>query len=275
MTQKIVFIGAGNMATAIISGLIKDGYPANAIWACDRDKDKLDQLKSTLGINTSQNNSETTLLCDVVVLAVKPQVLNSLCVEIRSATLEKQPLVISVAAGIPSSALAQWLDEDTAIVRTMPNTPAAVNCGATGLFATAKVSVEQKDMAERLMKAVGVCAWVEKETHLDIVTALSGSGPAYYFLFMEAMEKAAVQLGLPQDVARLLTLQTAAGAAKMAIESELPPSELRTRVTSPGGTTEQAIKTFEQGHFIELVSAAMSAANIRSSELAHQFGGKK
>ncbi len=275
MTQKIAFIGAGNMASALIRGLIKNGYPANAIWACDREQKKLNLLRETLGIHVSQDSVDTVSRCETVVLAVKPQAIKGLCSEIRLAVREQHPLIISVAAGISSSTLAFWLGENAAIVRTMPNTPSSVNCGATGLFARPQVSPQQKTMAELLMGSVGIYTWVDKERHLDIVTALSGSGPAYYFLLMEAMEQTAVQLGLPQSTARLLTLQTALGAAKMAMESENTPAELRAQVTSPGGTTEQAIKTFEQGHFFTLVSSAISAANTRSSEIANQFGGKQ
>ncbi len=275
MTQKIAFIGAGNMASALIKGLIKNGHPANTIWACDREQKKLDRLRETLGIHVSQDSVSAVSQCESVVLAVKPQAIKGLCAEIRPAVHKQQPLIISVAAGISSSTLAYWLGEDTAIVRTMPNTPSSVNCGATGLFARPQVSPQQKKMAELLMGSVGIYTWVDKEQHLDIVTALSGSGPAYYFLLMEAMEQAATQLGLPQNTARLLTLQTALGAAKMAMDSEKKPAELRAEVTSPGGTTERAIKTFEQGHFFTLVSSAMSAANTRSSEIANQFGGKQ
>jgi pyrroline-5-carboxylate reductase len=198
-----------------------------------------------------------------------------LCREIHDVIAEKRPLVISIAAGIPCSVLTKLLGENIPIVRTMPNTPASINCGATGLFATKLVTEEQKNLSEALLRAVGLIAWVSEESHLDIVTALSGSGPAYYFLLMEAMEKAATQLGLPQHTARILTLQTAFGAAKMALESDEDAATLRRRVTSPGGTTEQAIKTFEQGHFMDVVASAISAANTRSIELARQFGGEK
>lgn len=274
MTKTIAFLGAGNMASALIHGLIVDGFPAQSIWACDPDEQKIALLQRTTGINVSTNNSECARHANTIVLAVKPQILATLCQDVRTVVAQTQPLVISIAAGIPCAAIQNWLVSDLALVRTMPNTPASINCGATGLYATPRVSVEQKDTAESLMRAVGLIAWVSEESHLDIVTALSGSGPAYYFLMMEAMEKAATELGLPQDTARILTLQTAFGAAKMALESEEDVATLRQRVTSPGGTTERAINTFQEGHFTDLVANAISAANTRAQELASQFGGK-
>ena len=275
MTQKIAFLGAGNMASALIRGLIAGGYPADAILASDPDQEKLHHLHTALGITIHPTNSDAVSHCDVAVLAVKPQMLESLCKEIHTVAQQKRPLVVSIAAGVTCPTLASWLGESLPIVRTMPNTPASVNCGATGLFATSHVSEEQKNFSETLMRSVGLTAWVSEETQLDIVTALSGSGPAYYFLMMEAMEKAATQLGLPVETARILTIQTAYGAAKMALESEEDAATLRHRVTSPGGTTEQAINTFEQNQFTDLVASAVSAANNRSRELASQFGGEK
>ena len=274
MKNKIAFLGAGNMAHALINGLLADGFSATNILASDPDSEKLNYLSSTKGINACPTNKEAVAQAGVVVLAVKPQILKSLCEDIREEVINKCPLIISIAAGIPCIALKDWLDEETPIVRTMPNTPASINCGATGLYATPNVSQEQKNTSESLMRAVGLTAWVTKEAHLDIVTALSGSGPAYYFLMMEAMENAASKLGLPQETAHILCLQTAFGAAKMALESDDNPALLRQRVTSPGGTTEKAIDTFKQGHFLELVDSAISAANKRSQELAQQFGGK-
>ena len=262
------------MATALINGLIADGFPATNIWASDPDPDKLSLLAKAKGIHTCTTNREAVSQTNVIVLAVKPQVLKSLCEEIHAEVTHKRPLTISIAAGIPCSALKQWLGKEIPIVRTMPNTPASINCGATGLFATPHVSENQKNISESLLRAVGLTAWVTKEEHLDIVTALSGSGPAYYFLLMEAMENAACTLGLPRETARILCLQTAFGAAKMALESDEPAVSLRQRVTSPGGTTEKAINTFEHGRFSELVDSAISAANKRSQELAQQFGGE-
>ena len=181
---------------------------------------------------------------------------------------EKKSLVVSIAAGISQQSLSEWLGADTAIVRCMPNTPALVLTGATALHANAKVSAEQLSLAENIMRSVGIALWVKEESELDAVTAVSGSGPAYYFLLMEAMEKAALELGLTEETARLLVQQTALGAAKIALESSESPEQLRKRVTSPGGTTQQAINTFEQGGFTELVSKALHAARDRSIEMS-------
>jgi pyrroline-5-carboxylate reductase len=173
---------------------------------------------------------------------------------------------------VRTSELAEWLGGTVPLIRTMPNTPAMIQCGATVLFAGPGVSPAQRDQAEHVLRAVGLTRWVEQEALLDAVTALSGSGPAYYFLFMEAMEAAAVKLGLPADTAHLLTLQTALGAARMAMESSDTPELLRQKVTSPGGTTEQAIQTFEDGGLRSLVEQALTAARDRSEELSRILG---
>ena len=183
-------------------------------------------------------------------------------------------LVVSIAAGISQDSLAEWLGNDMAIVRCMPNTPALVRTGATGLHANSRVNAEQKDLAENILRSVGIALWVDHESELDAVTAVSGSGPAYYFLLMEAMEQTALELGLSESTARLLIQQTALGAAKIALESHETPSELRQRVTSPGGTTQQAIKTFEEGGFSQLVSKALHAARDRSIEMSKELGEK-
>jgi pyrroline-5-carboxylate reductase len=183
---------------------------------------------------------------------------------------ERKTLIVSVAAGINQHSLSQWLGEETAIVRCMPNTPALVLTGATALHANNKVNATQRDLAETILRSVGIALWVEQESELDAVTAVSGSGPAYYFLLMEAMEKTALELGLSAEMARLLVQQTALGAAKIALESVESPEQLRKRVTSPGGTTQQAIETFTQGGFSELVSRALHAARDRSIEMSKQ-----
>lgn len=185
---------------------------------------------------------------------------------------QSNALIVSIAAGINQTNLSKWLGEKAAIVRCMPNTPALVKTGASGLHANANVSAEQRDLAENIMRSVGILVWVEKESEIDAVTAVSGSGPAYFFLLMEAMEKAAVDLGLSKHTAQLLIEQTALGAAKIALESNESPGELRARVTSPGGTTEQAIKTFNEGNFSALVKQAIQAAHDRSISLSKELG---
>jgi len=271
-TKKIGFIGGGNMANSLISGLIASGHSAQQIWVSDSDQEKLSSLATNMHINTSATNDALIAEVDVVVLAVKPQLIAAV-IKNSKATFDKtNNLLVSIAAGINQESLSKWLGEDKAIVRCMPNTPALVQTGATGLHANQNVTDEQRDLAENIMRSVGISIWVENESELDAVTAVSGSGPAYFFLLMEAMEKAAVELGLTEHTAQLLIEQTALGAAKIALESSESPGELRARVTSPGGTTEQAIKTFDQGDLTGLVSKAIQAAHNRSIELAKELG---
>jgi pyrroline-5-carboxylate reductase len=270
-TNKIGFIGGGNMASSLISGLIASGHAPEHIWVSDINSDTLSDLKKQLNVNTSADNAAVVNAADVVVLAVKPQTLSTVAQSIAALVQQKKPLVVSIAAGINQNSLSRWLGADTSIVRCMPNTPALVLTGATALHANNKVTAEQRDLAENILRAVGIALWVQDEAELDAVTAVSGSGPAYFFLLMEAMEKAALELGLKQETARLLVQQTALGAAKIALESAESPEQLRKRVTSPGGTTQQAIETFEQGGFTELVSKALHAARDRSIEMSKQM----
>jgi len=270
-TNKIGFIGGGNMASSLISGLIASGHAPEQIWVSDISPDTLTALKNQLNVNTSVDNDDIINAVDVVVLAVKPQTLSAVAQSIAAQIQQKKSLVVSIAAGINQNSLSLWLGADTAIVRCMPNTPALVLTGATALHANDKVTGEQRDLAENILRSVGIALWVEDEAELDAVTAVSGSGPAYYFLLMEAMEKAALELGLSQETARLLVQQTALGAAKIALESAESPEQLRKRVTSPGGTTQRAIETFEQGGFTELVSKALHAARDRSIEMSKQM----
>ncbi len=266
--QKIGFIGGGNMASSLISGLIASGHAPELLWVSDINPQALESLAANLGVQTTSDNLELAAAVDVLVLAVKPQGLKAVAENLAATIQQRQPLVVSIAAGISQTSLAKWLGADTAIVRCMPNTPALVLTGATGLHANSQVSDEQRDLAENIMRSVGIALWVSDEADLDIVTAVSGSGPAYYFLLMEAMEKTAQAMGLDERTARLLVQQTALGAAKIALESEESPQQLRQRVTSPGGTTEQAIATFEQGGFAALVDQALQAARNRSIELS-------
>jgi len=274
MNEKtIAFIGGGNMAASLIGGLISDGYQARKIGVSDPDQAKLNHLKAQYGISISSNNDDLIAQADIVVLAVKPQMMKAVITQFDSAIQIKDPLIISIAAGIREIDILQWLgNPQMALVRTMPNTPATVQCGATALHASPNVSAEQKELAESVMRAVGMTLWVDQEKDLDAVTALSGSGPAYFFLFMEAMEKSASKLGLDPDTARLLTLQTAFGAAKMALECPEDTHTLRTNVTSPGGTTEQAINTLQAGGLEALIDDALKAAYTRSFELSEILG---
>jgi pyrroline-5-carboxylate reductase len=270
----LTFIGGGNMASSLIGGLIADGWDPARIRVADSSSQRLQQLAEQFPITTTTSNRDAAHHANVIVLAVKPQVIKSVARELADIVSQQQPLVISIAAGIPAAALGNWLGKSAAIVRTMPNTPAMVQSGATALYANASVSEEQRSTAESILRAVGIAIWVENEAQMDAVTALSGSGPAYFFLFMEALQAAGQELGLPESTARLLVLQTAFGAAKMALESDEDAATLRHQVTSPGGTTEHAIRTFQEGGFETLISKALLAAAERSRELAAEFGNE-
>ncbi|MBU1192111.1 MAG: pyrroline-5-carboxylate reductase [Gammaproteobacteria bacterium] len=270
--HTLSFIGGGNMARSLIGGLIADGWPAERLRAADPNPEQRTMLSSRFGIVTDSDNQTAIQSADVVLLAVKPQVMHEVTQSIAAAVQAKQPLIISIAAGIRATDLDRWLGGGCAIVRCMPNTPAMVQSGATGLFATPKVTSAQRDLAESILRAVGLTLWLDNEAQMDAVTALSGSGPAYFFLIMEALQAAGVQLGLPAECARLLALQTAFGAAKMALESDEDAGTLRQRVTSPGGTTERALKVMEEGQLRELIQKALTAARDRSRELADQLG---
>lgn len=262
------------MATSLIQGLIESGHAAQQIWVADVDREKLGTLADSLGINTSTSNESVVQQTDVIVFAVKPQIMHAVVESIAGTIQTHKTLVVSIAAGINQASLARWLGKETAIVRCMPNTPALVLTGATAMHANANVSESQRDLAENILRSVGLAIWVDEESQLDAVTAVSGSGPAYFFLLMEAMEKTAVDLGLDPHAAGLLVKQTALGAAKIALESHESTQQLRTRVTSPGGTTQRAIETFQQGGFESLVAHALHAARDRSVEMSKQLGEK-
>ncbi|MFA5494102.1 MAG: pyrroline-5-carboxylate reductase [Porticoccaceae bacterium] len=268
--NTITFIGGGNMARSLIGGLVQKGFPAASIRVSEPVAEARQALAADFGISVHGDNGAAAAGADLVVLAVKPQVMKEVASSLAPA-LGHRPVVVSIAAGIPVSALQTWLGADIPIIRCMPNTPALVHQGASGLFASAQVSAGQKSLAEQLFGAVGVVSWLDREVDLDAVTALSGSGPAYFFLLIEAMESAGVALGLSPDTARRLTLQTALGAATMALQSDVDAAELRRRVTSPAGTTERAIDTFLAGDLPRLVADAMAAAAARAAEMATEF----
>lgn len=274
---NIAFIGAGNMASAIMGGLIENGFSAKNIYASDPSQEKLDELTGKFGINGDTNNQAVIEQADVVIVAVKPQVMELVLSPLKDALKAKQPLLISVAAGINLNSLMQWAGPENqalAIVRCMPNTPALVGQGASGLFANENVSTQQKELSETILNAVGISLWVNTESELDAVTAVSGSGPAYYFLFMEAMIEAGKKLGLSESTAKQLTLKTALGAATMASESSDSPAQLRKNVTSPNGTTEQALNSFVESDIEGIVEKALTAANDRSVQLSEELGAK-
>jgi pyrroline-5-carboxylate reductase len=269
-STTIAFIGAGNMAQCLIGGMIAGGVSPSRLWATNRSDDLLTPLKQ-LGIHTTTDNKTAASVADVIVLAVKPNSVHAVAVELLPIIQTKQLLVISIAAGIRASTLQQWLGKNTPIVRAMPNTPALLRAGVTGLYATGNANAADRQMAEDIMSAVGTCVWLDKEHLMDVLTAVSGCGPAYFFLVMEAMEKAAKELGLSSESVHLLTVQTAIGAAKMADQPNTDPAALRRQVTSPNGVTECAIQIFEQGGLVELFQKALSAAVARSEEMADQL----
>ncbi|MHC8329497.1 pyrroline-5-carboxylate reductase [Pseudomonas sp. LB1P83] len=267
---RIAFIGAGNMAASLIGGLRAKGLDAAQIRASDPGAETRAKVQAEHGIEVFADNADAIQDADVVVLAVKPQAMKAVCEAIRP-SLKPNQLVVSIAAGITCASMNNWLGAQP-IVRCMPNTPALLRQGVSGLFATAEVNAEQRQQAEELLSAVGIALWLNEEQQLDAVTAVSGSGPAYFFLLIEAMTAAGVKLGLPADIAAQLTVQTALGAAHMAVASDVDAAELRRRVTSPAGTTEAAIKSFQAGGFEALVEKALGAAAHRSAEMAEQLG---
>ncbi|GAA6135422.1 pyrroline-5-carboxylate reductase [Oceaniserpentilla sp. 4NH20-0058] len=270
--SKIAFIGGGNMATAILGGLIENGYNSQNILVSDSSQEKLVQLKDQFKVQTFNDNQAAAEQADIIMLAVKPQVMQQVIAPLATTFKNKKPLIISIAAGISLESLSKWTDPSLAIVRCMPNTPALVQKGASGLLANSNVSATQKQLTDDILKAVGLSVWVNSEQDLDAVTALSGSGPAYFFLFIEAMINAGEKLGLEAETAKLLALQTALGAATMAAKSADEPAQLRKNVTSPNGTTEQAILTFQNLKLEDTVSKAMQAAFNRSIELSEELG---
>lgn len=273
MQNKLVigFIGAGNMAYALIKGLINNGYGAENIKISDLDKSLLSSRKEELGLGTYTDNTALIATCDIVVLAVKPQVMSDVCKGLQG-KVKSNHLFVSIAAGIRANDICRWLDGDFALVRTMPNTPAQVKQGATGLFANDLVSNEQKNIVTSILSSVGDCFWVAEEKLIDAITAISGSGPAYFFLMMQSMTQAGMALGLDEKTASALSVKTALGASIMAANSDDDPKQLRANVTSPNGTTQAAIESFQDQNFEGIVANAARAAYDRAQQLSIQLG---
>lgn len=274
--KKISFIGGGNMAQALISGLIGRGIKPTDITVADPSADIRDHLKSQKintvdpTANTETDNSQVAVKsADVIVLAIKPQVMSKVVADF-SEVLDKQ-LVISVAAGLSTDSISNMLGGYKNIVRAMPNTPAMIQKGATGLYATSQISDDDKQLASSLMSASGLVSWVEDESQLHAVTAVSGSAPAYFFYMIESMIDAAVKQGLDRKQASALAMQTALGAAQMAITSDETPADLRRKVTSPNGTTEAAINSLQQNNFAQIIEKAMQACYDRSEEISKEL----
>ncbi|MFK8018841.1 MAG: pyrroline-5-carboxylate reductase [Pseudomonadales bacterium] len=271
-TTKIAFIGAGNMASALIGGMLGEGFTVANIRATDPYQPSLDSLRAQFGVSEAANNVAAADWADVVVLAVKPQVMKDVITELRAAKLNALPLFISIAAGITSASIQAWLGQPASIVRCMPNTPALMQLGASGLCASALVSAEQRELTDAILSAVGITCWVENEGQLDAVTAVSGSGPAYFFAVMEAMQNVAISMGLDEAVAAKFVQQTALGAARMAQDSDVDVAELRRRVSSPGGTTLAALQQLEAGGLDDLFAVALEAARARAEEMGRELG---
>ncbi len=275
MDQAMIgFIGAGNMGRSLAGGLLKSGWDRQKLVLADSSPEQRQVVGNLLGLTVYANNNEVADRADVLVLATKPQQMRAVCKGLAPAVQRRKPLIVSIAAGIRINNIEDWLGGNLPIVRVMPNTPALVNSGASGLFANPRASDRQRELAESILRTVGVTIWLSSEDQLDAVTGVSGSGPAYFFLAMEALEQAAVEQGLDAATARLLAVETAFGAAKMALESGTDPAELRRNVTSPGGTTERAITEFQDGGFERLFKQAVAAATARSRELADMLGGE-
>ncbi|MDQ8934952.1 pyrroline-5-carboxylate reductase [Acinetobacter rudis] len=264
---NISFIGGGNMAQALIGGLLSRGMPATRITVADP-VEKVRQVLLEKELHVTDDNLAAVQQADVVVLAVKPQVLTTVLSPLKG--LLQNKLIISIVAGAEIDSIAHLLETDQ-IVRVMPNTPALVQTGAHGMFATNAVSAEQRDLASQVLAATGLTLWLDNEAQIDAVTAVSGSGPAYFFYMMESMIRAGKNLGLDEKVATALTLQTALGAAQMAITSSNTPAELRKNVTSPNGTTQAALEVFDRAQVSQNIQAALAAAQKRSQELARDL----
>ncbi len=266
---KIAFIGAGNMNGAIIGGLVKNGVDPKSIIVTNPSPEKREALSVKYGILNTADNLEAVAFADTVILGVKPHLIVEVCKNITANVNIDNKCFVSVAAGCLLKTIQAALHENTAVIRTMPNTPAQVGLGMTGIFANEFVTDEQKAAVEKVIACTGEFIWLESEAGIDDITCVSGSGPAYFFLFMEAMEQHAKTLGFTAEQSRLLVQQTAFGAASMVVDNpEVEIGQLRTNVTSKGGTTQAALLQFTDGGLPELVATAMTAAHTRAKELA-------
>ena len=260
------------MSECLIGGLLASGHKASLIRVSEPEKNRRELLESKYGVIALEDNIDLVNHCDMILFAVKHQLLRQVALPLKLTVQERKHAIISIAAGVRSADLEKWLGGELAIVRVMPNTPALVRAGASGLYANHRVTDQQKNLAESIMRAVGLTVWLENESQIDIVTALSGSGPAYIFRIIEAMENAATKSGLARETSRLLAIETVLGAAKLAVESEDSPAELRHKVTSPGGTTEQGLIKLEQGDIEQLIQNVINAAIERSQEMGDELG---
>jgi len=265
---RLAFIGGGNMARSLIGGLLKTGVAASSISVAEPRADARQELGREFGVACYADNRQAAGDADVLILAVKPQIMPAVHGELKDVLARQRPLLISIAAGVRIDQLERWFGHALPIVRCMPNTPALIGAGATGLFANRRVSAEQRALAQHILDAVGLTRWLDEESLLDTVTAISGSSPAYFFALVEALEDAAFSQGMSRDTARALAAQACLGAGRMLTESGEDPSVLRKRVTSPNGTTQAALESFAADHFSQVVARAVAAATRRGGEMA-------
>ena len=270
--QQLGLIGGGNMARGLVGGLIKSGISAKSIIVSDPDEQIRQALTEDFSVETHTTNASVARVADVLVLAVKPQVMQCAVEDIAEKLLQRQPLIVSIAAGIPIASIESWAGSSLPLIRVMPNTPALTGNGASGMYANQRVSNSQRIQAQKIIEAIGIAVWLDDESLIDTVTAVSGSGPAYFFYLMDAMVKAAQEGGLNPETSRQLTLQTALGAARLALASNQSPTELRRRVTSPGGTTQAAVEILDKNDCEKILIRAVHAARQRSKELAKLLG---
>jgi len=269
--SPVAFIGGGNMARSLVGALVRGGADARLIAVAEPNANLREALSRDFGVAVHDDAGAAARGADALVLAVKPQVMKAVCADLVPVVAAARPLAISIAAGIRIEQLRAWFGADLPIVRAMPNTPALIGAGATGMIASASTSAAQRAQAESILGAAGRTAWIEREDQMDTVTALSGSGPAYFFLLVEALEDAAVAQGLPRETARALATQTCLGAGRMLVEDGEAPATLRERVTSPGGTTAAALDAFAGGDLRGLVARAVAAATRRGGELSERY----
>ncbi|MCL1078308.1 pyrroline-5-carboxylate reductase [Parashewanella spongiae] len=270
-SRKICFIGSGNMARSIISGLVNGGYPANLIESTNPSAGKLTALQSEFGISVSHDNHQAAQNADVIVLAVKPQLMQAVCEHLQNIDVSSK-LIITIAAGIPAKRYSDYLNQPINLIRTMPNTPTQIGVGVTGVFAPANITEPQKQLCQTIMATGGDVVWVEKESDLNNVIALAGSSPAYFFMFMESMIQVGEELGMPAESVRLMVQQAALGAAEMVKQNpQLSAAELRQNVTSKGGTTAEAIATFEKGGLRDLIESSMKNCIKKAEDMEKLF----
>lgn len=270
--RTIGFIGAGNMPRSIIGGMVRGGYPADKIWASNRSRPKLDELEQDFGVQVTQNNHDLVAACDVIVMSVKPQLMKEVCADLKQhAPAISGKLVTTIAAGVPIANYHRYLGESTRVIRIMPNTPSLVGEGVSGLCADSTVTEADRDYITQVFNYVGLTIWVEEESSIDVLGAVAGSGPAYFFEFMNGLQQAAEALGFDAKTARAMVQQTALGAAKMASESELSLVDLRKQVTSKGGSTAKGIEAYQKHDLDGISDQAVRAAVARNQEMAKLF----